>query len=85
MTQEWLDIKQKTCKESTVKEYERMSKGNLMPAFGDKPIAELTRQTLQKYLFGFIEEGNIARQKNCIRYFAVSLIWRARTYISLRR
>lgn len=54
---EWLDIKQKTCKESTVKEYERLSKGNLMPAFGDKPIAELTRQTLQKYLFGFIEEG----------------------------
>ena len=54
---EWLDIKQKTCKGSTVKEYERLSKGNLMPAFGDKPIAELTRQTLQKYLFGFIEEG----------------------------
>ena len=54
---EWLDIKQKTCKESTVKEYERLSKGNLMPAFGDKPIADLTRQTLQKYLFGFIEEG----------------------------
>lgn len=47
----------KTCKESTVKEYERLSKGNLMPVFGDKPIAELTRQTLQKYLFGFIEEG----------------------------
>src|SRR5699024_7923236 len=54
---EWLDIKQKTCKERIVKEYERLSEGNLMPAIGDKRIAELTRQTLQKYHFDFIEEG----------------------------
>ena len=54
---EWLEIKRKTCKESTCKEYERLSATNLMPAFGELSIANITRQALQQYLFQFIDEG----------------------------
>ena len=32
---EWLEIKRKTCKESTCKEYERLSSTNLLPVFGE--------------------------------------------------
>lgn len=55
--QEWLEIKRKTCKESTCKEYERLSSTNLLPVFGERPIADITRQELQGYLFRFIDEG----------------------------
>lgn len=54
---EWLEIKRKTCKESTCKEYERLCATNLLPAFGELPIANITRQALQQYLFQFIDEG----------------------------
>ncbi len=54
---EWLEIKRKTCKESTCKEYERLSSTNLLPVFGERPIADITRQALQQYLFQFIDEG----------------------------
>ena len=54
---EWLEIKRKTCKESTCKEYERLSLTNLLPVFGERPIADITRQELQGYLFRFIDEG----------------------------
>ena len=54
---EWLEIKRKTCKESTVKEYERLSSVNLLPVFGDKAITDISRQELQSYLFRFIDEG----------------------------
>ena len=54
---EWLEIKRKTCKESTVKEYERLSSVNLLPVFGDKAIIDISRQELQSYLFRFIDEG----------------------------
>ena len=53
---EWLEIKRKTCKESTCKEYERLSSTNLLPIFGERPIADITRQELQSYLFRFIDE-----------------------------
>lgn len=54
---EWLEIKRKTCKESTCKEYERLCATNLLPAFGELPIANISRQALQQYLFQFIDEG----------------------------
>lgn len=54
---EWLEIKRKTCKESTVKEYERLSSVNLLPVFGDRAITDISRQELQSYLFRFIDEG----------------------------
>lgn len=54
---EWLEIKRKTCKESTVKEYERLSAVNLLPVFGERNITDISRQELQSYLFRFIDEG----------------------------
>lgn len=54
---EWLEIKRKTCKPSTCKEYERLCSYNLIPAFGEKRLDELTRPVLQKYLFDLVEEG----------------------------
>lgn len=54
---EWLEIKRKTCKESTVKEYERLSSVNLLPVFGERAITDISRQELQSYLFRFIDEG----------------------------
>ena len=54
---EWLEIKRKTCKESTCKEYERLCATNLLPVFGELPIANITRQSVKQYLFQFIDEG----------------------------
>ena len=54
---EWLKIKERTTKPSTYKEYERLSLTNLLPVFGERPIADITRQELQGYLFRFIDEG----------------------------
>lgn len=54
---EWLDIKRKTCKSSTCKEYERLCNYNLIPTFGEKRLDELTRPVIQKYLFGLVDEG----------------------------
>ena len=54
---EWLEIKRKTCKGSTCKEYERLCATNLLPAFGELPITNIVRQALQQYLFQFIDEG----------------------------
>ena len=54
---EWLEIKRKTCKKSTCKEYERLCSVNLLPAFGELTITNITRQALQQYLFQFIDEG----------------------------
>lgn len=82
---EWLEIKRKTCKESTYKEYERLCATNLLPAFGELPIANITRQALQQYLFQFIDEENIALPKNYIKYCAAFLIWLAKTYIFFLR
>ena len=54
---EWLEIKRKTCKPSTCKEYERLCNYNLIPAFGEKRLDELTRPVIQKYLFELVDEG----------------------------
>lgn len=69
---DWLEIKRKTCKESTVKEYERLSSVNLLPVFGERAITDISRQELQSYLFRFIDEGKhrkaekLALMLNCI-------------------
>ena len=55
--EQWLLIKKQTVKESTYKEYERISSYNLKPSFGDKKIAEMTRPVIQEYLFGIVNEG----------------------------
>lgn len=82
---EWLEIKRKTCKESTYKEYERLCATNLLPAFEELPIANITRQALQQYLFQFIDEGKHRTAENYIKYCAAFLIWLAKTYIFFLR
>lgn len=54
---EWLSVKEKTVKPSTLKEYIRLCNHDLIPAFGDKKLSEIDRATLQKYLFSFLDEG----------------------------
>ena len=53
---EWLKIKEQTTKPSTFKEYERSFRVDLEPTFGNKPLADITRNDLQNYLFGIVGE-----------------------------
>ena len=69
---EWLKIKEQTTKPSTFKEYERSFRVDLEPMFGSKPLAEITRNDLQNYLFGIVGENKhrkaekLALMLNCI-------------------
>ena len=54
---EWLKIKEQTTKPSTFKEYERSFRVDLEPTFGNKPLADITRNDLQNYLFGIVGEN----------------------------
>ena len=69
---EWLKIKEQTTKPSTFKEYERSFRVDLEPTFGSKPLADITRNDLQTYLFGIVGENKhrkaekLALMLNCI-------------------
>lgn len=69
---EWLKIKEQTTKPSTFKEYERSFRVDLEPAFGCKPLTDITRTDLQNYLFGIVSENKhrkaekLALMLNCI-------------------
>lgn len=69
---EWLKIKEQTTKPSTFKEYERSFRVDLEPTFGNKPLADITRNDLQNYLFGIVGEKKhrkaekLALMLNCI-------------------
>ena len=69
---EWLKIKERTTKPSTYKEYERSFRVDLEPAFGNKPLADISRNELQNYLFGIVGENKnrkaekLALMLNCI-------------------
>ena len=54
---EWLKVKEQTTKPSTFKEYERSFRVDLEPTFGNKPLADITRNDLQNYLFGIVGEN----------------------------
>ena len=67
-----LKIKEQTTKPSTFKEYERSFRVDLEPTFGSKPLADITRNDLQNYLFGIVGENKhrkaekLALMLNCI-------------------
>ena len=69
---DWLKIKEQTTKPSTFKEYERSFRVDLEPTFGMKPLADITRNDLQTYLFGIVGENKhrkaekLALMLNCI-------------------
>lgn len=69
---DWLKIKEQTTKPSTFKEYERSFRVDLEPTFGNKPLADITRNDLQNYLFGIVGENKhrkaekLALMLNCI-------------------
>ena len=75
--EEWLSIKKQTTKPSTYKEYERSYRVDLEPTFKGRYLHEITRSELQKYLFGFVDEGKhrkaekLALMLNCIFDMAV--------------
>ncbi len=54
---QWLEIKRKTTKESTYKEYERLCRFNLIATFDGMSIGETTRVVIQNYLFKIVDEG----------------------------
>ena len=66
---DWLKI---TTKPSTYREYERSFRVDLEPTFGNKPLADITRNDLQNYLFGIVGENKhrkaekLALMLNCI-------------------
>ncbi len=61
--EQYLEIAEKTTKPSTFKEYARLCAKNLLPAFGSRDVKEITRNELQKYLFGFLDEGKADKAK----------------------
>ena len=69
---DWLKIKEQTTKPSTFKEYERSFRVDLEPVFGNKPLADITRNELQNYLFSIVGENKhrkaekLALMLNCI-------------------
>lgn len=69
---DWLKIKEQTTKPSTFKEYERSFRVDLEPTFGMRPLADITRNDLQTYLFGVVGENKhrkaekLALMLNCI-------------------
>lgn len=69
---DWLKIKEQTTKPSTFKEYERSFRVDLEPTFGMRPLADITRNDLQNYLFGIVGENKhrkaekLALMLNCI-------------------
>jgi len=54
--EEWLKIKEQTCKPSTYKEYVRMYNVSLKPVFGKFRLNEINRAMIQEFLFGYIKE-----------------------------
>ena len=69
---DWLKIKEQTTKPATFKEYERSFRVDLEPTFGMRPLADITRNDLQNYLFGIVGENKhrkaekLALMLNCI-------------------
>lgn len=55
--QDWLQLKKRTTKPSTFKEYSRMFETNLQPTFGHLHLSEISRPLIQQYLFTFVEAG----------------------------
>ena len=53
----WLEIKKRTTKPSTYKEYERSVNVDLIPFFKAKTITSITRDSLQSFLFEMIDQG----------------------------
>ena len=56
-TLQWLEVKQALVKPSTFKEYDRLCRKNLIPAFGQYSLSQIDRDKLQSYLLGFVKEG----------------------------
>lgn len=56
-TLHWLSFKEKLVKPSTFKEYVRLCNHDLIPTFGESPISQIDRATLQNYLYDFISQG----------------------------
>lgn len=54
---QWLAEKKPTLKEGTYKSYDTLIKGEILPAFGDKHIDQITRKNVQDYLFRVVEQG----------------------------
>ena len=54
---QWLAEKKLTVKESTYKSYVDMIQCNVMPAFANKHIDQITRKDIQDFLFGLVEQG----------------------------
>ena len=53
----WLDIKEKTTKPNTHKEYKRLFEHDIAPHFMGKTLADIDREFLQEFLFRYVEEG----------------------------
>ena len=54
---QWLEIKRKTTKPTTFKEYERLCRFNLEATFKGMAVGEMTRAVIQEYLFKIVDEG----------------------------
>lgn len=54
----WFEIKKHTVTESTYKAYSNVAKHDIYPVYGEHRIDLITRDMIQKHLFGIVERGN---------------------------
>ena len=59
-----------TCKPSTEKDYRSILDNHVLPAFGKKPVPDITRMMIKKFLMGKIKSGfatsTVSHMKSCI-------------------
>ncbi len=56
-TEDWLNVKMQTVKQSTYESYVQLVKTHLLPQFGNYHINEITRKDIQDFLFALINDG----------------------------
>lgn len=54
---DWMRVKKQTVKETTYRSYELLVNKHVLPVFGKLHLNEITRKSIQDYLFDLTEEG----------------------------
>ena len=56
-TEDWLNVKKQTVKESSYKSYVQLVNVHLLPQFGNYHVNEITRKEIQEFLFTLVNDG----------------------------
>lgn len=57
ISKRWLELKRPTIKATSYRFYTSLLNFNLLPVFGNRPIAELRQSDVQEFINGYVEQG----------------------------